>query len=86
MSPNKKFERVSIYNKTPSGSGVTGGEGKVNRLPMKRQDSKSTLSYGQVVYHSLCVIAFAPNLGDDVTLNVDTLYTLWHILTEINKL
>lgn len=36
----------------------------------------------------ICVIAFAPNLGndvDDVTLNVDTLYTLWHMLTEINK-
>ena len=37
----------------------------------------------------ICVIAFAPNFGDDVddvTLNVDTLYTLWNILTEINKL
>lgn len=36
----------------------------------------------------ICVIAFAPNFGDDVddvTLNVDTLYTLWHMLTEINK-
>lgn len=44
LSPNKKFERVSIYSKTPSGSGVTGGEGKVSKLPVKRQDSKSTLS------------------------------------------
>lgn len=37
----------------------------------------------------ICVIAFAPNLGNDVydvTLNVDTIYTLWYILTEINKL
>lgn len=35
------------------------------------------------------VNAFTPNLGDDVddvASNVDTLYTLWHILNEINKL
>ena len=44
LSPNKKFERGTIYSKTPSGSGVMDGEGKVNRLPVKRQDSKSTLS------------------------------------------
>ena len=44
LFPNKKFERGNIYNKTPSGSRVMGGEGKVNRLPMKRQDSKSDLS------------------------------------------
>lgn len=44
LSPRNKFERVSIYNKTPSGIGVIGGEGKVSKLPMKRQDSKSTLS------------------------------------------
>ena len=31
-------------NKTPQGSGVTDGEGKVSKLPMKRQDSKSILS------------------------------------------
>lgn len=30
-------------NKTPQGSGVMGGEGKVNRLPVKRQDSESIL-------------------------------------------
>lgn len=35
------------------------------------------------------VNASAPNLGDDVVdvaSNVDTLYTLWHILNEIDKL
>ena len=30
-------------NKTPQGSGVTDGEGKVSRLPVKRQDSESIL-------------------------------------------
>ena len=45
LSTNKKFERGNIYNKTPSGSGVMGGEGKVGKLPMKRQDSKPTLWY-----------------------------------------
>nr|DAL46846.1 MAG TPA_asm: hypothetical protein [Caudoviricetes sp.] len=31
-------------NKTPQGSGVADGEGKVNRLPVKRQDNNSVLS------------------------------------------
>ena len=45
LSHRKKNQRGTIYSKTPSGSGVTGGEGKVSKLPMKRQDSKSTLWY-----------------------------------------